>query len=114
MASVPSTFTFAQVEAGELTFSESCSDCHSTSEFRGSDFQYRFRRRTAWHLYRMVTETMPEDAPGSLSSDSYVAVVSYILSMNGYEAGETPLTATEEALGALPLDEVPTPQPERN
>ena len=107
VATVP-TFTASQVADGEAAFSNVCRDCHSVSEFRGSDFQFRFRRRSAWNLYTVVTETMPEDAPGSLSADTYVAIVSYVLQLNGYEAGETPLPATEAALRQLPLDRLPT------
>lgn len=106
-ASIP-TFTEAQVTLGQEAFSASCSECHSTREFRGSDFQFRFRRRTAWNLFTVVTETMPEDAPGSLDPATYVAIVSYVLQLNGYEAGATTLEATQDALSQLPLDRVPT------
>lgn len=102
------TFTEAQVADGQAAFSASCSECHSTREFRGSDFQFRFRRRTAWNFYTLVTETMPEDAPGSLDPATYVAIVSYVLQLNGYEAGDTALEPTEDALSQLPLDGVPT------
>ena len=105
------TFTAAQATAGEESFSAVCSECHSTSEFRGSDFRYRFRRRSAWNLFTVMSETMPEDAPGSLSPQGYVDVVSYILKLNGYEAGPTALAATQAALSQLPLDSVPASPP---
>lgn len=106
-----STFTAAQATAGEETYSVVCSECHSASEFRGTDFRYRFRRRSAWNLFTVLSETMPEDAPGSLSPEGYVDVVSYILQLNGYEPGPTALTATQAALSQLPLDSVPTGPP---
>ncbi len=107
-AATLATFTAEQSTAGQGAFSAVCSECHSISEFRGSDFQYRFRRRTAWHLYTIVSETMPEDNPGALPADTYVSIVAYILQLNGYEAGGSALTPTEAALRQLPLDEVPS------
>lgn len=105
------TFTADQAAAGEETFSAACSECHSRSEFRGTDFRYRFRRRSAWNLFTVMSETMPEDAPGSLSPQGYVDVVSYILQLNGYEAGPSALAATQAALSQLPLDSVPASPP---
>ena len=35
---------------------------------------------------------MPPASPGSLSDEAYASMVAYVLQMNGYAAGETPLT----------------------
>ena len=40
---------------------------------------------------------MPLNAPGSLSSSSYLAVTAYVLKKNGYGAGSTALTASSAA-----------------
>jgi len=94
-------------------FARVCADCHSVSEFRGSDFRYRFRRRTAWNLFTLMSETMPEDAPGSLTPETYVSLVSYVLELNGYEPGSDPLPVQEATLRQLPLDRVPS-SPDRD
>ena len=53
---------------------------------------------------RATAAPMPEDAPGSLPDQEYVDVVAYILELNGHDAGEGELSATEESLGQLPVD----------
>lgn len=103
VASVAS-FTNGQVERGRSEFGASCGECHSTSEFRGTDFQFKWRRRTAWAFFRTLTDTMPEDAPGSLSDQQYVDVIAYILEMNGFAPGDAELTATEAALDQFVMD----------
>ncbi|MEJ2205703.1 MAG: cytochrome c [Gemmatimonadota bacterium] len=96
-------FTEEQAERGRATFREICSGCHYSSEFRGTQFVYEWRRRTARDLFRSISRTMPEDAPGSLAPGQYADVISYILRMNGLPAGERELPADAEALRAYPL-----------
>lgn len=103
-ASAAVGFTAAQAARGRDEFGVQCGECHATSEFRGRDFLFRWRRRTAWDFYRNVTETMPENAPGSLSDQQYVDVIAYVLSLNGHAAGDIELVATQEALDRLPVD----------
>lgn len=109
-AAAPATgasFTTAQVDAGRQQFGAVCGECHTTGEFRGTDFQFTWRRRTAWDFFRTVRSTMPENAPGSLSDDEYLAVVAYVLQLNGFEPGNSDLTATEAALDQFVLDSPP-------
>ena len=98
------SFTTEQVERGRSEFGAACGECHSTSDFRGTDFQFKWRRRTAWAFFRTLTDTMPEDAPGSLSDQQYVEVIAYILEMNGFAPGDAELTATEAALDQFVMD----------
>ena len=96
-------FSAAQADRGRARYGESCRECHSLSEFRGSDFEWKWRRQTAWDLYRDVAETMPEDKPGKLSPGTYADIVAYMLSLNGYQIGGEDLFATKEAMAAIPL-----------
>jgi len=98
------SFTAVQVSRGQGVFSSICGECHATGDFRGSTFLYEWRRRTAWNFFRTVSETMPEDAPGSLSDQEYVDVVSYVLSLNGYEPGERELLPLRDALELFVMD----------
>lgn len=102
------SFTVQQVDRGQYEFSVVCEECHSTSEFRGHSFQFTWRRRTAWDFYRTVTQTMPENAPGSLMDEQYADVIAYILEMNGFEPGDAELPATKAALEQFPMDGAPT------
>ena len=80
-----------QAERGRQVFRESCSSCHYSSEMQGTQFQFQWGRRTVEDLYEHLVKTMPEDAPGTLSPSAYVDVVSYILRLNGFEAGAAEL-----------------------
>jgi len=107
------SFTAEQVQRGRRDFSQICGECHSTSEFRGRTFLYDWRRRTAWDFFRQLTETMPDDAPGSLTDQEYVDVTAYVLGMNGYDAGESELAAAEAELDQFVMDGAPTPRGSR-
>ena len=80
-------FTSVQADRGRTAFDAACSDCHTTSEFRGRAFQSTWGRRTVHSFYRDLRSTMPDDNPGSLEEDTYLDVVSFILSINGHAAG---------------------------
>ncbi len=51
---------------------------------------------------------MPEDAPGSLTDEQYLAIIAFILRMNGHEAGDGELAASRESLGAFAMDGTPS------
>ena len=91
-AGVGGIFTEAQADRGRTTFDEVCSECHTTSEFRGRAFQSNWGRRTVYSLFRTVRSTMPDDNPGGLEEQIYLDVVSYILSMNGHGPGTSELS----------------------
>ncbi len=97
------TFSLEQARRGRAVFRRSCTECHYSSEFRDRQFRFKWRRRTAGHLFGHIVSTMPEDAPGSLSLQEYVDVVAYILELNGFEPGAGELPPDEEALKALSL-----------
>ena len=86
-------FTDDQADRGSTTFDEVCSECHTTSEFRGRTFQSNWGRRTVYSFFRTIRSTMPDDDPGGLEEQTYLDVVSYILSINGHAAGASELAA---------------------
>lgn len=92
-APVGGIFTDAQAQRGRTTFDEVCSECHTTSEFRGRTFQRSWGRRTVYSFFRTVRSTMPDDNPGGLEEQVYLDVVSYILSINGHDGGAAELSA---------------------
>lgn len=96
-------FSADQVARGADRYRELCSECHTTSQFKGPDFEWRWRRQSAWELFREISTTMPESAPGSLDAETYTAIVAYLLSLNDYQQGADELSPTEEALSAIAL-----------
>ena len=100
-------FTAAQAARGERTFDEVCAGCHDSGEFAGARFRLGWVDRSVGELFDIISTLMPEGDPGSLSPGEYAAVVAYLLQLNGYPAGETPLPANLSALQALEIVEAP-------
>jgi hypothetical protein len=96
-------YSAQQADRGREAFVLVCAECHSSSEFSGTDFEWQWRRQTAWNLYSDILWNMPEDDPGSLPETTYADVVAYILLLNDYASGGPELSPTEDALGAIPL-----------
>lgn len=89
----PNIFTESQADRGRTAFDEVCSDCHTTSEFRGRTFQSDWGHRTVYSFFRTIRSTMPDDNPGGLEEQTYLDVVTYILRINGHAAGASEMTA---------------------
>ena len=85
-------FTSTQAGRGRTAFDEMCAECHTNNEFRGRLFQSNWGRRSVYAFYRTVRSTMPDNNPGGLEPQVYLDVVSYILSINGHEAGSAELS----------------------
>lgn len=93
-------YSEAQAARGRDAFRASCAECHYSSEFRGTQFQFAWGRRSAGDLYGEIMRNMPEDAPGSLDDQVYVDIVAYILQLNGFPAGTAELPPDETVLDA--------------
>lgn len=101
--SVSAPYTEAQAERGLEVFRDVCVECHYRSDFRGTQFQFEWRRRTLRDFYKTIVETMPEENPGELDPQQYIDVVTFLLSLNGFPAGDTELVGDEEALRAFSM-----------
>ena len=73
-----------------------CADCHIENWFTGT-FLASWNGAPVGYLYDVLSTTMPEDRPGSLTAREYVDVLAYIFELNGLPAGtnELPETKTE-------------------
>jgi mono/diheme cytochrome c family protein len=92
-------YMVAQADAGEEIFQQVCASCHEP-DLTGGDqgpplsdayFASSWGGSLVADLLSFVRDEMPFDSPGSLDEDAYVDVISYILSVNGIPAGDTPL-----------------------
>lgn len=97
-------YSAEQAARGSDVFKDTCSECHDTFEFRGSDFMFDWEGSTVGRFVRLVSETMPEDNPGSVPIEQVVAVTAYVLQLNDYPAGASPLTTELDALSGLRFD----------
>lgn len=101
-------FTAEQATAGKLAYDGNCGRCHGMNlegveapGLAGSDVMQNWD--TAEGLYDFISVAMPPAAPGQLGEDTYVNIVSYIMSFNGAEPGDKAMTADPTLLASISL-----------
>lgn len=92
-----------QMELGEQWFRAACYECHATGTLANADFRLKWAGRSAYELFESIRSTMPESDPGSLTQGTYVAVVSYLMKMNGMPVGTSALPADSAGLSIVKL-----------
>jgi hypothetical protein len=60
--------------------------------------------QTVDDLYGFISTAMPDANPGSLTAEQYADVVAYLLSLNGYPAGESELPTDRDLLRGLRIE----------
>jgi len=93
-------FTLAQVDSGRTAYNEYCAACHGynlqngthRTSLIGPGFIAGWGTRTTWEYYRYVSYRMPNREPGSLTPETYSAIIAYILAANGAQPGIETLT----------------------
>ena len=69
----------------------------------GEYFKTKWFHRGVRALYDRARTTMPPSRPGLLPAGTYADIVAYILQVNGFKAGNTPLKATTGDLDRMVL-----------
>ena len=98
-------YTEAQAEQGAKLWQGVCGECHQIDEFQGSAYMASWTNVPVAELFDLISVTMPEDNPGSLRDGEYVAVIAYLLNMNGVAAGEDTLPDNYEGLSTIIFQE---------
>ncbi|ADO43712.1 c-type cytochrome [Ketogulonicigenium vulgare] len=108
-------YTAAQAEAGQAAWMTSCASCHGPTA-RGSSggprvigpvINNKYADKPLLDYFNYTRDNMPMGAPHSLSDDTYVEIVAFILQSHGAEPGETELTSDEALLGSLMMGRNP-------
>jgi mono/diheme cytochrome c family protein len=92
----------AQATRGDGTFSSLCTGCHTASSFEGGSFRV-WADTPLSELYAYLVETMPEDAPGSLTPAQYADIVAFLLKTNDMPAGKEDLKPDTAALARITI-----------
>ena len=123
-------YNASQANAGARDYGATCASCHGQKleggagpTLKGSAFLSKWQGKSLADLWEVVHAQMPLGAPGSLTEEQSLGVLSHILQANGYAAGDTPLkvsaldkgiTAPEGAQGsAAPVASAPPVVPVR-
>lgn len=101
-----------QAQRGQKVFADSCAVCHGDKlegtttggpTLSGKDFVNGWKDMTAGDLFDKISMDMPSNAPGSLKPDQYADVMAYVLSVNKYPAGKTPLPPSAATLKSVKM-----------
>jgi PQQ-dependent dehydrogenase (methanol/ethanol family) len=92
-------YTAEQALRGAAAYAQYCVNCHGVNlqgesgpALTGQTLRLAYGEGTAAQLYDFISRQMPQDRPGSLTRQEYLDVTAYILSRNGFPAGNKPLT----------------------
>ena len=92
-------YTAEQAESGREAYREQCSACHATNlmggemapSLLGPNFIGGWSGTTLFEFADFVNATMPQDAPGRLTSEELNDILAFILERNEFAAGSEPL-----------------------
>ena len=106
--SVP--LTTDQVQQGRAVYDAHCASCHGPSlsggiarPLTGRHFRATWGFGSAAGLRDYIRKQMPPGFAGTLSTEQYTQLLALLLQENGYEAGDVPLPAEDEALVEMNL-----------
>ena len=98
----------AQAERGRTAFEASCTGCHGADlagaagpELAGERFMSRWEVQTVNQLYREMKTRMPRSSPGSLTDDTYLDIVTYLLQANAFPPGREELKSDPALLSGI-------------
>lgn len=104
-------YTEAQAYRGEKVADTTCIGCHGSGldggdsgpKLVGATFLENWSSQPVAVLFDWVRETMPADAPGTLSKDDTAAVVAYIFKVNKMPAGKQNLPSDRDELNRIQI-----------
>lgn len=103
-------FTNEQALRGQRLYADACTSCHrddlsgnedGAPALRGDAFLARWQDRPLSEFLFVLSETMPQDAPKSLTAKQYADIISYVLKSNGAPAGTTDLLDAAQRLSQI-------------
>jgi cytochrome c len=116
-------YTEPQAARGERLYRQRCTKCHRNDlsgdgalqgqlgeivpSLVGTSFSSRWTDETVGDMSLTIGRTMPWDAPGTLTRQANVDIVSYLLKMNGIPAGASELPIENEKLQQILITSKP-------
>ncbi len=97
-------YTDLQARRGLVIYRAACADCHGERDFSGTSFMRRWGNVPIGAFFQHVQTTMPDMSPGILTDRQTADIMAYVLSLNGFPAGDDELPSSSEALGQIRMD----------
>jgi len=105
-------YTPEQATRGKKLYETSCSECHlDTLQGDGADvpaladaaFLDEWQDQPVDKLFTRIRETMPQDSPSSLSTQTYLDILAYVFQSNKFPAGKEELKRDADALKGITI-----------
>lgn len=104
-------FNKEQMERGRTLYNAQCARCHGETLGGGEnspplvdDMFFKFwDGKTVGDLVEYTRTTMPSDGPGKISRKRCIDLAAYLLSENGFPAGDSELPTELEALSQITI-----------
>ena len=109
----PAGYTVEQAARGDALYEEQCVSCHGpiraiipemAALLGDHTFRSNWRGRPLGDLFGMIIETMPQDAPRTLTPGEAASLVAFILQGNRVPAGAAELPHDPAVLAGIPFD----------
>lgn len=106
------SFSASQMHKGATQFGQNCAQCHGDAleggagpALTGPNFKTLSSKVGArvGDIFTYMVTNMPLNNPASLSHDTYVNIMAFILSKNGYKPGKKPLTYSNAMSSKAPI-----------
>ena len=97
-------YTAVQADRGVTLFRSKCASCHAPNRFTDDLFYMSFAGKPLWEMFDVISDSMPEDNPGSLKKEEYADVIAYLLKLNNFPAGGTDLPIDKDALSLILME----------
>jgi S-disulfanyl-L-cysteine oxidoreductase SoxD len=99
-------YTNDQATRGKAQYSQACANCHMDDlsgsgqalPLAGDAFTETWEGQSVADLFDLIHNTMPQDKPGTLSPDTTVDVIAYLLQYNKFPSGSDELKNDPAAL----------------
>jgi len=106
-----SVYSAPQATRGEAAYGQYCAKCHgpdlsgadSAPPLAGGEFNSGWNDLTVGDLFERLRITMPADKPGSVSRQDNADIVTFLLSRNGFPAGDAELPTQSEILKTIKI-----------
>ena len=108
-------FTEEQATRGQEEYQRECAQCHLDDllgdgiapALIGAPFNFRWSDLSVGDMFAAIRTTMPQGAPASLSLQGYSDIISYLLRVNEFPAGDTELPTAVGELEQIIIQEGP-------
>ena len=98
-----------QAGRGQTAYNSKCARCHGENLMGGEDspalvdrdFLEKWNGKSVGSLVETIRKTMPSDGPGKLTRQQSTDITAYLLSANGFPAGNGDLASDADVLSEI-------------